>query len=375
MPRFLDDTTNVKRRPAVPVKLAMIVLVALFVSVACASFPAPEIKGIKAWINSEPMTIKGLRGKVVLIDFWTYTCVNCIRTFPYLKQWQAKYADDGLVIIGVHSPEFEFEKDYSNVLQATQDNGITWAVAQDNDFETWRNYGNSFWPAKYLVDKDGKVRYSHFGEGFYYETEKWIRNLLEEAGADLLDNPFEPPGDQQVDQTYLERRNGTVTRELYAGLAMAGLGEYVRQQDFFQNTGSVTQLKSPAEHKSGVLYFDGTWIVGPENTRHGRDTTGYEDVLSVVYSARSVNAVLTSESGQPYTVQVKLDGEFLTDANKGEDITIGPDGASFLVVDEPRMYNVVEAPAYSQDNALTMSSNSDDFGIFAFTFGVYQTGP
>ena len=140
-----------------PAKLALATVALLMVSIACTSFQAPEIKGIKAWINSEPLTIEEFRGKVVLVDFWTYSCVNCIRTFPYLREWNAKYADDGLVIIGVHSPEFEFEKDYSNVLRATQDNGITWPVAQDNDFETWQNYSNRFWPAKYLIDKEGVI--------------------------------------------------------------------------------------------------------------------------------------------------------------------------------------------------------------------------
>ena len=176
-----------------PAKLALTALAAIVISTACTGFPAPEISGIRAWINSGPLTIKELRGKVVLVDFWTDTCVNCIRTFPYLKQWHAKYADDGLVIIGIHSPEFEFEKEYPNVLQATKDNGITWPVAQDNDFETWSNLSNRFWPAKYLIDKDGTVRYTHFGEGGYDETEKQIRTLLEDAGATLLENPFEPP--------------------------------------------------------------------------------------------------------------------------------------------------------------------------------------
>ncbi|MCH8988785.1 MAG: redoxin domain-containing protein [Chloroflexi bacterium] len=364
-----------KRTLVSPAKLALTALAVIMISAACTSFPAPEIKGIKAWINSEPLTIEELRGKVVLVDFWTYTCVNCIRTFPYLKQWYAKYADDGLVIIGVHSPEFEFEKDYSNVLQATRDNGITWPVAQDNDFETWRNYSNRFWPAKYLIDKDGMVRYTHFGEGAYDETEKQIRSLLKDAGASLLENPFDPSGDQPVDRTFIETRDATVTRELYAGFVLAELGEYVRQSEFFKNTGSVVELKAPEELKPGLIYFDGRWVVGPEHTRHGRETTGYEDVLSLVYSARSLNAVLTSESGQPYTVQITLNGEFLTEENKGQDVTIAANGESFLTVNEPRMYNVVEAPAYAKDNALTMSSNSDDFGIFAFTFGVYRTGP
>ncbi len=358
-----------------PAKWALPALAAIIISAGCTSFQAPEITGIKAWINSESLTIEELRGKVVLVDFWTYTCVNCIRTFPHLKQWHAKYADDGLVIIGIHSPEFDFEKDYSNVLQATRDNGITWPVAQDNDFHTWRNYSNRFWPAKYLIDKDGVVRYTHFGEGAYDETEKQIRKLLEDAGASLLDNPFEPTGDQPLDRTYVETRRAPVTRELYAGFVLAELGQYVRQPEFFKNTGTVVELESPEELKPGHIYFDGTWVVGPESTRHGRKTTQHEDFLSVIYSARSLNAVLTSESGNPYTVQVTLDGEFLNEENKGQDITIAADGESFLTVNEPRMYNVVEAPAYSQDNSLTMSSNSDDFGIFAFTFGVYQTGP
>ncbi len=344
-------------------------------AVACTTFKAPEIKGIDAWINSEPLTIEELRGKVVLVDFWTYSCVNCIRTFPALRQWHAKYADDGLVIIGVHSPEFEFEKDYGNVLKATQDNGITWPVAQDNDFETWKNYSNRFWPAKYLIDKDGVVQYTHFGEGAYKETEKQIRDLLVDAGADLSDTPLVPIDDQQVDQSFFDAGRVSVTRELYAGFLLAELGEYVRQKDYFKNTGSVVDMKSGNDFKPGVIYFDGQWVAWPEHTRHGRDTTGYEDTLSLVYSARSLNAVLSSDSGEPYTVRIKLNGEYLTEENKGKDVTISADGESLLNVSEPRMYKVIEDQSYTQDNLLTLSSNSDDFSIFAFTFGAYESGP
>ncbi|MDA1129068.1 MAG: redoxin domain-containing protein [Chloroflexi bacterium] len=358
-----------------PAKLALAALVAIIVSAACTSFKAPEITGIRAWINSEPLTIEELRGKVVLIDFWTYTCVNCIRTFPYLKQWNAQYSDDGLVIIGIHSPEFDFEKNYTNVLQATKENGITWPVAQDNDFETWSNYSNRFWPAKYLIDKDGIVRYTHFGEGAYDQTEEHIRELLVDAGADLLDSPFERSGDQPLDPTYAQSRRGDVTRELYTGYVLAELGQYVRQSEFFKNVGTVVELEAPDDLKSGIVYFDGSWVVGPESTRHGRETTEFEDTLSFVYSARSLNAVLSSESGDPYTARIQLNGDPLTEENKGQDITISDTGESFLTVNEPRMYNVVEAPAYAKDVTFSMSSNSDDFGIFAFTFGVYQKGP
>ena len=144
---------------------------------------APEFGGIEAWINGGPLTMEELRGKVVLIDFWTYTCINCIHTFPFLKEMHAKYADDGLVIVGVHSPEFEFEKSYDNVVEATQKDALVWTMAQDNDFITWRRYNNRYWPAEYLIDKDGVVRYTHFGEGAYAETEDVIRELLAEGGA------------------------------------------------------------------------------------------------------------------------------------------------------------------------------------------------
>ena len=144
---------------------------------------APEFGGIEAWINGGPLTMEELRGKVVLIDFWTYTCINCIHTFPFLKEMHAKYADDGLVIVGVHSSEFEFEKSYDNVVEATQKDALVWTMAQDNDFITWRRYNNRYWPAEYLIDKDGVVRYTHFGEGAYTETEDVIRELLAEGGA------------------------------------------------------------------------------------------------------------------------------------------------------------------------------------------------
>ena len=357
------------------IRLALAALVFVIISTACTTFPAQEFKGIKAWINSEPLTLEDLRGKVVLIDFWTYTCVSCLRTVPYLQRWNTKYANDGLVIVGVHSPAFEFEKDYSNVLKATQENGITWPVAQDNDFKTWDKWGNKFWPAKYLIDKDGTVQYSHFGEGRYDKTEIRIRELLIDAGADLSDNPLTPTGDQVEDPAFLDSGRSTTTRELFAGFVMAELGEYVQQSGFFKNTGSVIELERPDKLKAGVIYFDGTWIAWPEHTRHAQNTTGYEDTISLVYSARSVNTVLASDSGEPYQVLIKLDGEYLTEENKGSDVNISAIGESFLTVHQPRMYNIISEPDYSEDNTLTMSSNSDDFSIYSFTFGSYAEGP
>ena len=342
---------------------------------------AAEVEGIDAWINSDPLTIEELEGKVVLVDFWTYTCINCIRTFPYLKLWHSRYADEGLVILGVHTPEFEFEKDYDNVVQATRDNGIIWPVAQDNDYVTWHNYRNRYWPAKYLIDQDGVVRYTHFGEGGYGETEKQIRLLLAEAGADLSDGKLVLPTDQEEDMTYLNTRNAQVTPELYAGYernfstALYGRGAYVVQPDYFDSQDEVVTLKAPAELVQHKIYFNGPWSIMAESSRHARETSENEDYIALKYSAKSVNAVLTAESNQSYRVLLTMNGQPLTEENKGRDVIIGGNGDSYIEVNEARLYELVDHPQYAQGQELRMSSNSSDFGLFAFTFGVYKEGP
>ena len=140
--------------------------------------PAPEFTGIDKWLNSEPLTLQQLRGKVVLVDFWTYSCINCVNTLPYVKTWNQKYKDQGLVVIGVHTPEYPFERDTGNVKTALKRFGITYPVAQDNRYATWRAYDNQYWPAFYLIDKHGQVVYTHFGEGEYALTEAAIKQLL-----------------------------------------------------------------------------------------------------------------------------------------------------------------------------------------------------
>ena len=342
---------------------------------------AAEIEGIKAWLNSEPLTLAGLSGKVVLIDFWTYTCINCIHTYPFLKLWHSRYADDGLVIIGVHSSEFEFEKDQENVTRATKDEGIIWPVAMDNDFVTWRNYSNRFWPAKYLIDQNGEVRYTHFGEGKYAETEKKIRELLLETGAEFIGGDLPLPTDRTVDPTYLEYRGAEVTRELYGGYErgyndfLYGRGGYFKQQAYYNNPNEVVDFEAPDSLDPHQIYLDGPWLVGPESVKHGRATDGNQDTLSMIYSAVSVNAVLTSESGDDYKVRVTVDGDFLTEENKGKDIIIGSGGESYLMVDGARLYEVLANSQYKRRELLTMSSDSPDFGLFAFTFDIYQKGP
>jgi thiol-disulfide isomerase/thioredoxin len=142
------------------------------------SVAAPEFTGVDKWLNSEPLTMQQLRGKVVLVDFWTYTCINCINTLPYVKSWHQKYKDQGLVVVGVHTPEYPFERSTDNVKTAIKRFGITYPVAQDNRYATWSAYNNQYWPAFYLIDKKGQVVYTHFGEGQYAQTEAAIKNLL-----------------------------------------------------------------------------------------------------------------------------------------------------------------------------------------------------
>jgi thiol-disulfide isomerase/thioredoxin len=347
---------------------------------------APEFVGITNWINSEPLTLEELRGKVVLLDVWTYTCVNCIRTFPFLKQWHARYADDGLVIVGLHAPEFEFEKETENVVEAAQEYDIVWPIAQDNDFSTWRAYNNQYWPAKYLIDKDGVVRYTHFGEGAYAETEGTIRELLQEAGADLSDDESSLPSDQAQDQTFGEARQDSlgsaeITPELYAGYernfsaVLYGSDPYVVQTEYYQNRDAVASFQLPEKLKPHKVYFNGDWFIGPERAKHAHITDDFEDYIALKYSAKSVNAVITSDSGEPYKVRVIMDGIYLTEENKGQDVMIGEDGESFILVTGPRLYSIVDNPGYEQRRVLELRPNSDDFGLFAFTFGVYQEGP
>ncbi len=349
---------------------------------------APEFMGTQEWINSEPLTMESLRGKVVLIDFWTYTCVNCIRTLPFLREWHDRYADQGLVIVGVHTPEFEFEKVYENVVQATKDEGVAWPVVQDNDFTVWRSYSNRYWPAKYLIDQTGEIRFTHFGEGKYAETEEQIRDLLEWGGASAsMDMPL--PEDQGRDETFLQRGND-VTRELFAGwkfTVLQGRGGIAQGEEYLRaavasndNEDEASEIarfigpESPQSLRPNLIYFNGPWAIGPESARHAEQTEHFDHFLELKYSARSVNAVLTSESGESYRVRVTVNGEYLTVDNRGADIIIDEEGVSYLQVDTPRLYKIVEHPTWEGGQVLRLASMSDDFGLFSFTFGIYEDG-
>ena len=334
---------------------------------------APEFSGITQWLSSGPLTMEGLRGQVVLIDFWTYTCINCIRTLPYLIEWNEKYADKGLTIVGVHAPEFEFEKVTENVIEASAELGVVWPVAQDNDFRTWRSYNNRFWPAKYLIDANGLVRYRHFGEGAYDETEEQIRNLLTEAGVDVAGVAANPDTGPAFDP----RAQGTSradqqTREIYGGWSRNASGFYIADVRYHEGGAGATQVyRDPGGHVNQFIYLNGQWTSDLEAIEHARETEDYEDYIALKFFARSVNAVVNIEEGvEPFEVQVTLADAPLKENEAGADIVIEAD-RSYFTVDEPRLYEVVSLPEFGEGE-LKFASKSADFALFALTFGSYD---
>ena len=338
---------------------------------------APELTGIAGWINTEPFTLESLRGQVVLIDFWTYTCVNCLRTLPFLREWHEKYDGRGLNIVGVHTPEFEFEKTKANVEDAVSRNGLEWRMAQDNDMKTWRAFNNRFWPAKYLIDATGVIRYRHFGEGAYDETERQIRALLEEIGADLSDitvsrdpGPELDPGLNRTDSSLSQ------TRELYAGTrrnSSATVPYYGNNQFYYIPSMTAAFYEDPGDHANHFLYLHGAWTNGEESIMHSQETKNLDDYLALKIFGTSVNVVIASEDAEPYDVVITLDGLPVEMEAWGADLRINGEGMTVIRVDEPRMYGLLELPAYG-GHELKLSSNSQDFNVFAFTFGSYVQG-
>ncbi len=348
---------------------------------------APELEGLTGWLNSEPITLRNLQGKVALVDFWTYTCINCIRTLPYLKEWHERYADHGLVIVGVHTPEFEFEKKHENVQEAVVGFGLEYAVAQDNDRATWNAYNNHAWPAKYLIDRDGRIRYVRLGEGAYVETEEKIRELLTEAGAFVESISVQQKAGPEIDPAAREAaEGGSLTRELYAGFERNYSAKYwntvaradppyVANSEFYDGPDRTILYEDPGDHQNNRVYLHGLWHSGPESLTHARTTNSYDDYLAIRYFANSVNVVMDlGSSGGTYEVRVTIDGGPLAVDQAGVDVRFDDDGHSYIPVDGPRMYGVVKTQRF-EGHSLKLSSNSDEFSVFAYTFGAYLDEP
>jgi thiol-disulfide isomerase/thioredoxin len=279
----------------------------------------------------------------VLIDFWTYTCINCIRTLPYVESWQQRYGDEGLTIVGVHSPEFPFEKDAGNVADAIRDSGLTYPVVQDNDLATWDAWQNQYWPAKFLVDAEGNVRYLHFGEGSYDETEQAIRTLLREAGDKQLGGSARATG-ESIDP-------GTTTPETYLGADRArGWANGVI------SVGDHEYGAQPGTLAPNVFAYSGDWDVGADGA-----TSGDGAQIDAQFDARDVFLVMGADDG-PRSVQVLLDGKPIPAKLAGEDVKRGR-----ASIDEERLYRLVELPA-AGSHRLSLIFDEGIEG-YAFTFG------
>lgn len=334
--------------------------------------PPPELTGLSTWYNSPPVTIAELiaERRVVLVDFWTYTCINCVRTLPFLKIWDDRYRDHGLTIIGVHSPEFEFEKDPANVERAVKSFGLGYPVAQDNDMATWGAFNNNRWPAKYVIDANGNIPFRHFGEGDYALIEHHIRLALESSGWDLSSVPeggyTEPARDPDA---------VLVTTELYGGYKRnyGWLGAYAGQDAYYEGPDRTHLYIDDVPHRNNHWYLSGLWRNESEAIVHARTTTDYQDYIGLLAAGRSVNVVIRPDRPETFDVSVEIDGRPLRPAEAGEDIRFDAHGRSILVVDSARLYQAIMLPEFGI-HEIRFRSNSDAFAVYAFTFGGYQEG-
>ncbi len=308
-------------------------------------YPAPEFAGIDGWLNSEPLTIAALKGKVVLVDFWTYSCINCVRTLPYITAWDEKYKDQGLVIIGVHAPEFEFEKKRENVAAAIKQHGIHYPVALDNQLDTWTNFKNQYWPAHYLINQNGQVVYTHFGEGDYAVTENNIRHLLGLKDS-AVSNTSEPvketgPWEKQTPETYLG-----------AARAAHFASPQPLQADKTDTYTIPTDL--PFHHWA----LQGKWKVAAEKI------TAQEKgaALQLHFNARKVFLVLGTATGKPIAANITLNGQAIT-AAAGKDVSNGK-----VTAERNTLYELVMLPQAS-DGLLKMTADAPGLEAYAFTFG------
>ncbi len=309
--------------------------------------PNPNFEGATKWLNGEALTLDKLKGKVVLVDFWTYTCINCIRTLPYTTAWYNKYKDKGFVIIGVHTPEFEFEKNENNVRKAMEQYKIEYPVVQDNDYLIWKSYKNRFWPAEYFIDKNGKIRRTHFGEGEYEESEKFIQMLLEENGSQVEDSVVDledkTPTTQQSPETYL-------------GYERLDSSRFQSKEDYATDKETDFTLKTETLSKNDFAYL-GKWLVGDQRAMPKQGAK-----LEFNFESQEVYLVMRS-SKQGNQVKVLLDGKPIAADIAGEDVKDG-----MVTVVEDRLYKLVKLPK-NENHTLSLEFTEDGVEVYAFTFG------
>jgi thiol-disulfide isomerase/thioredoxin len=324
---------------------------------------APELTGGLTWLNSTPVSLATLRGKVVLLNFFEYSCVNCIRTFPYLQEWQKRYASDGLVIVGVHTPQYGFSMDPQNVYAGIKQLGVTFPTVADSNSHIADAYGNRFWPHFFLIDKNGLIRFDHTGEGAYAEMELTIQKLLHEINpSHEYPAPVLPVRDTDKPGAVCY----PITAELYLGQTRGKLG----------NTGSdVTNgaalFSLPEKLEEGQIYASGEWANRSEYLRHTRDTDEPQDSLALRYHATEINVVMKPEDIYWLRVFVKQDGEWLRKEIAGADIKFDEEGRSYVEARSPRMYNLIAQQPYGSYE-LRLIVQSRGLSVYSFSFGTCE---
>jgi thiol-disulfide isomerase/thioredoxin len=314
----------------------------------------PELDGSVAWLNSDRLSAKSLRGKVVLVNFWTYSCINSLRELPYIQGWADKYAGAGLVVVGVHAPEFGFEKDQANVANAVRELKITFPVPVDSNHLIWQAFRNEYWPADYLIDAGGRIRYHHFGEGDYDVSERAIRTLLEENGAIGLGGaPVVPPTDG-VEATAIR---DVRSPETYAGYLRAE--RFASREHVAEDVSKTYSL--PASLSLNQWALAGSWKIAGERAELHSDLGS----IAFRFHARDVHMVLSpAKEGHSVRFRVNVDGA-APDADHGSDSA--PDGSG--EVREPRLYQLIRQKGRIQDRTFEIEFLDPGVEVFTFTFG------
>lgn len=305
------------------------------------SYPAPDFAASNAWLNSPKLTMESLRGKVVLVDFWTYSCINCIRTLPHITEWDRKYRDKGLTIVGVHAPEFEFEKNKANVEAALKQYGIAYPVALDNRLDTWMNFRNQYWPAHYLIDKEGRVVYTHFGEGDYAETENNIRYLLGLGKAEAASPEAQTTSNGQTPETYL-------------GFSRAERFDSPEAMTRNAEATYSTPMDLPVHHWA----LKGKWKV------EGERIVAAEKGASILlqFHARKLFLVLGAPEGQSVQAAITLNNTGPRDESGAD----APQGT--VTVDRQKLYHLIEQKTV-KNGTVTITADALGLEAYAFTFG------
>jgi thiol-disulfide isomerase/thioredoxin len=325
--------------------------------------PAPPVTAA-AWINSRPLTEDDLRGKVVLYDFWTYSCINCARTFPELRSWFDRYTRDGLVVIGIHSPEFDFEKIQKNVEDAVKRDDVTWPVALDSDMAIWKKFNNQYWPADYIADRKGHLRYSHFGEGDYTNTENVIRKLLgvptTAPRADAVKTETSSAGVSNP-ETYLGLQYQTAQPLI---VVQPGTRDYPEPEpaSIAPPTVAGGAIALQPGKSEGALV--GKWSAAPESVT----AEAANAKILIGTHAAQVNLVMATNDGKPIDVDIQIDGHPLAPDERGADVHVDGNGRTVVTVKASDMYRLLQTKTIA-DHVLSITATEPGLEAYSFTFG------